>query len=105
MPIDDYAPSIPREDEDPDPSRHGEQGSLARNHQSPPGQLLYPIPYGWAKTSGAIAAMGLCPYSCDPLSPPLLVRGQRLMNWKAAERLCQHQRILQREPNTLRHRR
>jgi hypothetical protein len=35
----DYAPSMPREDEVADPSRHGEQGSLARNRQSPPGQL------------------------------------------------------------------
>ena len=32
---------------------------MAHDRQSPPGQLQYPIPYGWAKTSGAIAAMGL----------------------------------------------
>jgi hypothetical protein len=87
-----------------EPLWHGEQGSLASNCQSPPGQPSYSITYGGAEVPGAVVALRLRPHPSDPWSPPLLIGCQRLMNRQAAERLSQHERILYRQPNGLRHR-
>ena len=65
--------------------RAGHERLLAGESGAAPGQLQHPVTHDTCQPSGTVAAMGLRPNPGDALSPPLLVRGERLVDRQAAE--------------------
>jgi len=57
------------------------------------GQPQHPVTHDTCQPSGTVAAMGLRPDPGNALSPPFLVRGERLVDRQTAERLRQHQQF------------
>ena len=68
-----------------DSGRAGQQRLLAGESGTAPSEPQHAVPRGTCQPACTVAAMGLRPNPGDALSPPLLVRGERLVDRQAAE--------------------